>query len=214
MKRREVYRLIDGERDYQQARGQPDEHDLCEWLRIMNYYTTGAFDVGDDTLDEVERLHEIRKIVAVGIAALEQHGCSPREGYGGTVREGQQAQLPSVPSEVLEAIDELRDLAAEAIPYAGEYFDDKWQLSERFEQAAPIVDKWQQDAQPSEQQAQLPDDVREALQLLVNVVRDLPNISPKTILGRAAALETAQKWLEDAQPSEQEGQDGTLTGQA
>lgn len=36
-----------------------------------------------------------------------------------------------------------------------------------------------------------------ALQLLANVVRALPDISPATILGRAAALETVQEMLNE-----------------
>lgn len=47
-----------------------------------------------------------------------------------------------VQADVLDAIFEMRELAAESIPYAGEYFDDKWQLSERFEAKYPIVDAW------------------------------------------------------------------------
>lgn len=77
MERNEVYRLIDGEREYQQAIGQPDEHDTGEWLQIMDYYMDQAWNEGEDT--DNDRLASIRKIVAVGVAALEQHGCPPRE---------------------------------------------------------------------------------------------------------------------------------------
>lgn len=78
MKRNEVYRIIDGERVYQQAQGQPDSHTADEWLLIMDYYMNQAWNEGEDTDDD--RLASIRKVVAVGVAALEQHGCPPREG--------------------------------------------------------------------------------------------------------------------------------------
>ena len=47
-----------------------------------------------------------------------------------------------VPAEVRAAIDELRDLAEEGIAYTPEYFQDKWQMPQRFADACAILDKW------------------------------------------------------------------------
>lgn len=80
MQRNEVYRAIDSERAYQQAQGKPDEQPISEWTGWIMHYRTKAFDAywaGDHQA----ALHEIRKIAALAVAALEQYGCEPREGY-------------------------------------------------------------------------------------------------------------------------------------
>lgn len=80
MERNEVYRLIDGERAYQQAQGKPDKRTTGEWLDSIDYYMNAAWLQGEED-NEAERLASIRKVAALAVACLEQYGCSPREGY-------------------------------------------------------------------------------------------------------------------------------------
>jgi hypothetical protein len=77
MERNEVYRMIDGERAYQQAQGWPNEHKPTKWLDIIEYYSQKAW---SNTHTE-PLMDNLRKIAAVAVAALEQYGCPPREGY-------------------------------------------------------------------------------------------------------------------------------------
>lgn len=82
MNRQDVYRVIDGEREYQDEKWgtvEQNPHTVTDWLFIINHYWCKATDA---RISDEERLREIRKIVAVGVAALEQYGASPREGYG------------------------------------------------------------------------------------------------------------------------------------
>lgn len=86
MERSEVYKLIDGERAYQQAQGKPDNRPLYEWVGSIHYYTHDAtqYTHVESDRDETIALHELRKIAALAVAALEQYGCEPR-----TVGEGE-----------------------------------------------------------------------------------------------------------------------------
>lgn len=77
MERSEVYRAIDSEREYQDAKwGTVEEnpHSINEWLFIINHYWCKATEIHNP-----DALNNLRKIAAVAIAALEQHGCPTRE---------------------------------------------------------------------------------------------------------------------------------------
>lgn len=85
MKREEVYNRINRERDYQDQfwGGTPHDegHNLGDWLVYMQHYMdrakikyTTSFKTNEDTL------HELRKVVALGIACFEQTGVPEREG--------------------------------------------------------------------------------------------------------------------------------------
>lgn len=86
MKRSEVYKKIDIERDYQDLRwdydyrpdGVPDgEKPVSEWLNYIEYHLNKAKEE-NYLLNKTNSLSEIRKIVALGIRALEIHGCPDR----------------------------------------------------------------------------------------------------------------------------------------
>ena len=77
MNRSEVYRMIDGERAYQQAHGLSDAHTPFEWLNSIEYYSEKAW---KNTHTE-PMMEQMRKLAALAVAALEQYGCPPREGY-------------------------------------------------------------------------------------------------------------------------------------
>lgn len=75
MTRKEVYEAINKERDYQDSRHPKDEPISAE-LVIMHIYLEQALDAW--TYKEDAR-HLIRKVVALGIRCLENHGCPDKE---------------------------------------------------------------------------------------------------------------------------------------
>lgn len=90
--RANVYRALDGERDYQKSRanavGDAEEHfhSLEEWAVYIEDYLAEL----KHSLSRVWRpggnpteaeLNIMRKITAMGVAAMEQHGAPQREGF-------------------------------------------------------------------------------------------------------------------------------------
>lgn len=87
MERNEVYKLIDGERDYQQSLWNEDTteskglHTPTEWLVYMQDYLTEAIHVASRNPDPHASdmvMNNIRKITAMGVAAMEQNKTQPR----------------------------------------------------------------------------------------------------------------------------------------
>jgi hypothetical protein len=81
MKREDVYKLIDGERAYQEKIWNSETtesgglHSPCEWLVYMQDYLTEALHMASRNPDpEATRMvmNNIRKITAMGVAAMEQ----------------------------------------------------------------------------------------------------------------------------------------------
>ena len=86
MERNEVYRNLDTERDYQDARwstrrdenGTPDaEKPPIEWITYMEYHVNKAKDANYE-LDDEETLAQVRKVAALAVRCLELHGCPER----------------------------------------------------------------------------------------------------------------------------------------
>ena len=86
--RPEVYAAIDGERDYQDSRWNSEtttsegKHELEEWLIYIDDYVTEA----KHTIARLPRqesspkvLASLRKIAAMCVCAMEQHGAPRRE---------------------------------------------------------------------------------------------------------------------------------------
>jgi uncharacterized protein YgfB (UPF0149 family) len=87
MERREVYRAIDGERDYQDLRWNsslregdvPDEEKpVAEWLNYLEYHLSKAKNENYH-LNKDAALDELRKVAALAVRALEIHGCPLRD---------------------------------------------------------------------------------------------------------------------------------------
>ena len=87
MERKEVYKRIDGERDYQDktwvARrtldGTPDEEKpVAEWINYIEFHIAKAKDKVYH-LDTQAALEEIRKVTALGVRTMEIHGCPARQ---------------------------------------------------------------------------------------------------------------------------------------
>jgi preprotein translocase subunit Sss1 len=90
--RTEVYAALDGERAYQLFRanaiGDAEEHGhtLSEWtVYIQDYLNELTHSLSrvwrQDGLPTKEELDTLRKITAMGLAAMEQLGAPRREGY-------------------------------------------------------------------------------------------------------------------------------------
>jgi hypothetical protein len=87
MERKEIYKRLDGERDYQDARwgtrrtleGTPDEEKpVAEWINYMEYHLSKAKERVYH-LDTEGALAEVRKVSALGVRAMEIHGCPIRQ---------------------------------------------------------------------------------------------------------------------------------------
>ena len=88
LERTDVYKRLDGERDYQDkkwgtrrtADGTPDEKKpVAEWINYMEFHIAKAKEKVY-YLDTQAALAEIRKVTALGVRAMEIHGCPPRGG--------------------------------------------------------------------------------------------------------------------------------------
>lgn len=86
MERKEVYKRLDGERDYQDktwvarrtANGTPDkEKSIAEWLTYMEHHLNKVKEAIYYLKDD-EALAGIRKVTALGVRAMEIHGCPER----------------------------------------------------------------------------------------------------------------------------------------
>ena len=86
MERKEVYKRIDGERNYQDltwvARrtldGTPDEEkSVAEWINYMEFHLAKAKNE-IYYLKTKDALAELRKVTALGVRAMEIHGCPER----------------------------------------------------------------------------------------------------------------------------------------
>lgn len=87
--RSDVYKAIDSEREYQEHfvipdRGYYPTHTLGEFVLLLNQYAHQAMDKWshhkDTAIGDEESLHEVRKIAAIAVRCMEQHGAPHREG--------------------------------------------------------------------------------------------------------------------------------------
>jgi len=87
MNRQDIYKRIDGERDYQdvnwgsrrQMDGTPDEEKpVAEWINYIEYHVSKAKEKVYH-LDTVGATAELRKVAALAVRAMEIHGCPARQ---------------------------------------------------------------------------------------------------------------------------------------
>lgn len=91
--RQKVYEAIDSERAYQNNRWSQtpadvaaghNPHSVCEWLTYMRYYIEQGLAVSTTSNDpeaEQAALPFARKVAALGVVCMEQHGAPHREGF-------------------------------------------------------------------------------------------------------------------------------------
>lgn len=87
MERREIYKCLDGERDYQDLKwserndlnGIPDtKKQVSEWLNYIEFHLEKA-KYKNYILDKNETLAELRKVAALAVRCFEIHGCPARQ---------------------------------------------------------------------------------------------------------------------------------------
>jgi hypothetical protein len=90
MERTEIYSVLDGERAYQETRWNCNttstcgKHSVTEFLVFIQDYVNEALHTMSRNPDPYATetcLHSLRKITALGVACMEQHGVPRREGY-------------------------------------------------------------------------------------------------------------------------------------
>lgn len=81
MERKEVYSVVNDERVYQDRRwGTIEERpkQVGAWLTLMRHLLTKSESDWATSRGDYDALDEIRKLVAVGVACMEQHGAVAR----------------------------------------------------------------------------------------------------------------------------------------
>lgn len=87
MQRSQVYELIDGERDYQDLhwgdslssnRPGNGERTIDEWALYIYGYAHKLMVAAATITDPNEKLAIVRKVAALGVICMEQHGAPPR----------------------------------------------------------------------------------------------------------------------------------------
>jgi len=82
MKRKDVYKLIDGERDYQDQlppnRTSGGDHTVGDYLVMLNSYLHEANHAWTMNAGDIPALDNIRKIGAIAIRCMEDHGAPER----------------------------------------------------------------------------------------------------------------------------------------
>ena len=84
MKREDVYKLVDGERDYQDGLGTDRVEDnrqrrtVCEELVLLQVYVQRAMVVWANTPGDAEAEEIMRKIAAIAVRCMENHDTPSR----------------------------------------------------------------------------------------------------------------------------------------
>lgn len=72
-----AYRAIDSEREYQKKWGEKP-HEVSSFILYMEHHLALARAIASSTSPESAALDEIRKVTALGVACMEQHGAPLR----------------------------------------------------------------------------------------------------------------------------------------
>ena len=84
MKREDVYKLIDGEREYQKKRHEKhivphrdEDHSIADWVIYMEEHIARAkLEIYNLTFERA--MAEVRKVTALGVACMEHNETKPR----------------------------------------------------------------------------------------------------------------------------------------
>lgn len=91
--RTQVYAALDSEREYQNSRwcrtdsektAGHNPHSVTEWLTYMRYYIDKGIEkatISNDPDASNQALEFARKVSALGVVCMEQHGAPLREGF-------------------------------------------------------------------------------------------------------------------------------------
>jgi len=82
MRREEVYKIIDNERNYQDRKwgvmAHDEGHGVNDFILYMQHYLTKSIAEATNNWSNEKSLDELRKVVALGIACMEVHGAPER----------------------------------------------------------------------------------------------------------------------------------------
>jgi hypothetical protein len=76
--RKQVYEVIDTERDYQDRRWGPRSNSTAAYLTFMRHWLTRAEQEATKDDDPHRALTSIRKVAALAVACMEEHGAYVR----------------------------------------------------------------------------------------------------------------------------------------
>jgi len=84
MDSKDIYKVLDGERRYQDTKGEllgwSATHSVGDFIVFMQGYLNDAIKKGSHEAGWQGSLEELRKVVALGVACFEQHGVPERKG--------------------------------------------------------------------------------------------------------------------------------------
>ena len=78
MERNEIYKIIDGERDYQDAIWDGHKHEVSTYILYMEHHLQQARLFATTTNSDEGALKYLRNVVALGVACFEEHGVPER----------------------------------------------------------------------------------------------------------------------------------------
>lgn len=82
MERKEIYSIIDGEREYQDSRWSDSDiqkHEIASYILYMEHHLSLARLIASTVTPETDALDHLRKVVALGVRCFEVHGCPERK---------------------------------------------------------------------------------------------------------------------------------------
>lgn len=78
MERQEVYKLVDGERAYQDGKYGNEGADVESWILYMEEWLSIARFEASHSTSKIVALEAVRKVTALGVACMENHKTPPR----------------------------------------------------------------------------------------------------------------------------------------
>lgn len=80
--RAEVYKVIDGEREYQNnlggSRTDGSPKSVGDYIMMLDYYLSHAKEAWVNNPGIKMAMHDVRKIAAIAVRCMEEHGAPPR----------------------------------------------------------------------------------------------------------------------------------------
>lgn len=79
MEREKVYKLINGERDYQDTKWTGHKHEVGAYILLLEEYAKRAREQWTDSNSDVSALDMIRKVAGIAVHCMEEHGAPSRK---------------------------------------------------------------------------------------------------------------------------------------
>jgi len=79
MERKQVYEVIDSERDYQDSKWSGHTHDAGSYILMIEEYAARARAAWVDNNGDQPSLDVVRKIAGIAVRCMEEHGAPKRQ---------------------------------------------------------------------------------------------------------------------------------------